>query len=108
LQNATSPLLICSTEKGIDEFDFFGKKLYERVFDKKIQPNIKPLLYKEKHLCAVLEANTNNLFLIDVIENKLINTEIKLTKLPNNYTLINNEKPYLIGFYGNKVLCIKQ
>jgi hypothetical protein len=44
LQNAASPLLICTTENGIDIFDFFGKKLYERVLDKHIQPPIKSLL----------------------------------------------------------------
>jgi hypothetical protein len=108
LKNASSPLLLCTTENGIDMFDFFGKKLYERVLDKKIQPPVKSLIYKEKHLYAALEANTNNLFLIDVPENKTTDTEIKLTKLPDNCILINNENPYLIGFYGNKVFCIKQ
>jgi hypothetical protein len=108
LQNPLSPLLICTTENGIDVFDFFGKKLYERVLDKKMQTPVKSLLYKEKHLYAALEANTNNLFLADVTENKITDTEIKLTKLPDNCVLISNEKPYLIGFYGNKVFCIKQ
>ena len=108
LQNAVSPLLICSTERSIDMFDFFGKKLYERVLDKKTQLDLKSLMYREKHFYAALEANTNNLLLIDMIENKVTDTEIKLTKLPDNCTLINNEKPYLIGFYGNKVFCIKQ
>jgi len=108
LQNAASPLLICTTDNGIDVFDFFGKKLYERVLDKKMQTPVKSLLYKEKHLYAALENGTNNLFLADVTENKITDTEIKLTKLPDNCVLISNEKPYLIGFYGNKVFCIKQ
>ena len=108
LQNPISPLLICTTENGVDEFDFFGKKLYERVLDKKMQTPVKSLLYKENHLYAALENGSNNLFLIDVVENKVIDTEIKLTKLPDNCSLISNEKPYLIGFYGNKVFCIKQ
>jgi len=108
LQNTLSPLLICTTENGIDMFDFFGKKLYERVFDKKMQAPVKSLLYKEKHLYMALENETNKLFLIDVIENKITDTEIKLSRLPENCMLINNESPYLVGFYGNKVFCIKQ
>ncbi|HXD92055.1 MAG TPA: hypothetical protein VNX01_02520, partial [Bacteroidia bacterium] len=91
-----------------DVYDFFGKKLYERVLDKQMQTLVKSLLYKEKHLYTALENGTDNLFLVDVIENKIIDTEIKLTKLPENCVLISNEKPYLIGFYGNKVFCIKQ
>ncbi|HXU26458.1 MAG TPA: hypothetical protein VN698_04440 [Bacteroidia bacterium] len=108
LQNSLNPLLICTTENGIDVYDFFGKKLYERVLDKKMQTPVKSLLYKDKHLYAALENETNNLFLVDIIENKVIDTEIKLTKLPENCMLISNEKPYLVGFYGNKVFCIKQ
>jgi len=108
LQNSLSPLLVCTTDNGVDVFDFFGKKLYERVLDKKMQTPINSLMYKEKHLYASLESGTNNLFLVDIVENKITDTEIKLTKLPDNCTLISNEKPYLIGFYGNKVFCIKQ
>jgi len=108
LQNPINPLLIFTTENGIDAFDFFGKKLYERTLDKKMRTPIASLMYKEKHLYTALENSTDNLFLIDVVENKITDTEIKLTKLPNNCVLISNEKPYLIGFYGNKVFCIKQ
>lgn len=108
LQNSLNPLLIFSTENGIDVFDFFGKKLYERILDKKMQAPVKALMYKDKHLYATLENETSNLFLVDVIENKVTDTEIKLTKLPDNCLLISNEKPYLMGFYGNKVFCIKQ
>ncbi len=108
LQNSLNPLLICTTEKGIDVYDFFGKKLYERVLDKQMQTPVRSLLYKEKHLYTALENGTDNLFLVDVIENKIIDTEIRLTKLPENCVLISNEKPYLIGFYGNKIFCIKQ
>ncbi len=108
LQNAIAPQLVCVTEKGVDVFDFFGKKLYELSLDIKIQPQITSLLFKEKHIYVALEKNTNKLFLIDVMGNKVTDTEIKLNKLPDNCSLINNEKPYLIGFYENKVLCIKQ
>lgn len=108
LQNAIVPQLICITEKGIDVFDFFGKKLYELPLDIKIHPQIISLLFKEKHIYAALETNTNKLFLIDVAGNKITDTGIKLNKLPDNCTLINNEKPYLVGYYENKVFCIKQ
>jgi len=108
LQNNGSPQLVCITESGIDVFDFFGKKLYQLAPDKKFQSTLKPLILKEKHLYATLEIASNNLFLVDAAENKITDTEIKLTLLPNNYTLINKEKPYLIGFYGNKLFCIKQ
>ncbi|MEO8759876.1 MAG: hypothetical protein ABI388_02400 [Bacteroidia bacterium] len=108
LQNAYSPLLICITESGMNVFDFFGKKLSQLTVDKKMQSIIKPLLFKEKHIYAALETSSNNLFVLDAAQNKIIDTEIKLSKLPNNCLLINNERAYLIGFYGNKVLCIKQ
>ena len=108
VQNSTNPQLVCITEIGIDAFDFFGKKLYQLTLDKKFQLGIKPLIFKEKRVYASLEIASNNLFLLDPTENKITDTEIKLTLLPDNCTLINNEKPYLIGFYGNKVFCIKQ
>lgn len=108
LQNSLTPLIICTTENGIDVFDFFGKKMYEQVLDKKMQTPVQSLLYNDKHLYTALESSTNNLCLLDVVENKITDTEIKLSQLPNNCVLINNEKPYLIGFYGNKVFCIKQ
>ena len=108
LQNALTPQLVCVTEKGIDVFDFFGKKLYELPLDIKIKPQINSLLFKERHIYVALEKSTNKLFLIDVVENKITDTEIKLDKLPDNCNLISNEKPYLLGFYENKVFCIKQ
>jgi len=108
LQNAGTPQLVCKTENGLDVFDFFGKKLYQLNFDKKAEAIIQPLVFKEKHLYAALEASSSNLFLLDASENKVTDTEIKLSKLPDNCMLINNEKPYLVGFYGNKVFCIKQ
>jgi phage anti-repressor protein len=108
LQNSIAPQLVCVTEKGIEVFDFFGKKLYDLSLDIKIHPQISPLLFKEKHIYAALEKGTNKLFLLDVVGNKITDTEIKLDKLPDNYNLINNEKQYLLGYYENKVLCIKQ
>jgi hypothetical protein len=108
LENRLTPQLVCVTDKGIDIFDFFGKKLYELNLDIKIQTKITSLLFKEKHIYVVRKINTNKLFLLDVEANKVIDTGIKLNKLPNNCVLINNEKPYLIGYYENKVFCIKQ
>jgi hypothetical protein len=108
LENALAPQLVCVTEKGVDVFDFFGKKLYERPLDIKIQPQISSLLFKEKYIYIALKKNTNKLFLLDITGNKITDTEIKLDKLPDNCSLINNEKPYLLGYYENKVFCIKQ
>ncbi|MHB8260017.1 MAG: hypothetical protein ACYDCN_05235 [Bacteroidia bacterium] len=108
LQSAIVPQLVCITEKGIDVFDFFGKKVYESLLNIKIQSQIIPFLFKEKHFYSTLEKSSNKLFLMDVAGNKVTDTEIKLNQLPNNYALINNEKPYLVGYYENKVYCIKQ
>lgn len=108
LENGLAPQLVCVTEKGIDVFDFFGKKLYEISLDTKIQPQISSLLFKGIHMYAVLEKSSNKLFLLDVTGNKVTDTEIKLDKLPDNCELISNEKPYLLGYYENKILCIKQ
>jgi hypothetical protein len=108
LQSTLNPQLVCVTEKGIDVFDFFGKKLYELNLDLKIQLQITSLLFKDKHTYVALEKNTNKLFLMDITGNKVTDTEIKLNKLPDNCVLINSEKPYLVGFYENKVFCIKQ
>ncbi len=108
LQNAINPLLLCVTEEKIDVFDFFGKKLYEIKINIQMEKKMKPLICKEKHVYASLETSSNKLFLSDPFQNKIIDTEIKLSKLPETCILINNEKPYLVGFYGNKVFCIKQ
>lgn len=108
LENVLAPQLVCVTERGVDVFDLFGKKLYEMALDIKIHPRIISLLFKGKHIYAVLEKNTNKLFLLDIVGNKATDTEIKLDKLPDNCNLISNEKAYLLGYYENKVLCIKQ
>jgi hypothetical protein len=108
LSNPSGPLLVCTTENGIDVFDFFGKKLYALALNKKTQGPLKALSYNDKHLYATLETGTNNLLLLDIAGNTIIDTDIKLNKLPENCVLINNEKPYSLGFFGNKVFCIKQ
>ncbi len=108
LYKVSSPLIVCKDEVGIEIFDFFGKKLCRFLPDKKTQSNIEPLLFKEKRIYMALETETNELLLINPLENKLTDTEIKLSKLPKMCELITNEKPYLIGFYGNKIFCIKQ
>ena len=108
LQNSQSPLLVCVTENTVDLFDFFGKKLSSLLLDKKIQTPVKSLLLNDKHLYATLENETNKLLLLNPAENKVIDAEIKLNKPPVNCLLINNEKPYLLGFFGNKIFCIKQ
>jgi hypothetical protein len=56
---------------------------------------------------AALEESTNKLFLIDAVNNKIIDSEMKLSALPMSCQLIATQKPYLIGFYGNKIFCVK-
>lgn len=88
-------------------FDFFEKKQQEIKIPFEIKNSVGSLLIKNKRTYVVLEKETGTLFLIDAESKKITNAGIKLSELPHLYPLIKSQSPYLIGFYGNKIFCIK-
>ncbi len=108
LQHGTSPLLVFVSENAFETFDFFGKKTVFEKTDRDLQARGKSINFINKVSYAALEKSSGILILSGKQSKSFNDNKIKLSDLPGTYNLIKGQPDYLVGFYQNKIFCIKQ
>ncbi len=107
LQDGASPFVALTNVKEINFYDFFAKKTTELKLKEESTTNGEALWFGNKKIYVALEKTTGTLLLIDAKTQTPIENEIKLSALPASYNLIKGQSNYLVGFYRNKIFCIK-
>jgi len=108
LQKNTSPLLVLLRENTFETVDFFGKSITSEKTERDMQTKGTALNFADKVTYASLEKSSDILILSGKQSKSFNDNEIKLSDLPGTYNLINGQPNYLLGFYQNKIFCIKQ
>lgn len=107
LQQGGSPLVVLTKENKMQGFDLFAKKVSEIKLKEDCEGRGEALLFGDKKVYAALEKEQGTLQLVDLKTQVTIENEIKLSALPVSYNLIRGQSNYLVGFYRNKIFCIK-
>jgi len=108
LQHGSSPIVVLASKNVLETYDFFGRKITEIKTEKDMQAKAVSLNFSDKVMYASLERSTGVLLLANPQTKAFSESEIKLSELPGTYNLISGQPNYLIGFYQNKIFCIKQ
>ncbi len=107
LQQSSLPVLVLVSENNFETFDFFGKKITQIKTKRDIQANATSLNFSDKVVYASLEKSSGVLVMTNATKKSFNENEIKLSDLPGAYNLINGQPNYLVGYYQNKIFCIK-
>jgi len=107
LQQNASPALVLVSENTFESFDFFGKKILEVQTTRDIQANATCLNFSDRVIYASLEKSSGILVMANATKKSFNENEIKLSDLPGTYNLIGGQPNYLVGYYQNKIFCIK-
>jgi hypothetical protein len=95
-------------ENGFEAFDFFGKETIRLQVDPDLQPAGTCLAMDGKTYYAALSGENGSLLLVDPADKSVVNDGIRLSALPSAVHLIRDQPAYLVGFYQNKIFCVKQ
>jgi hypothetical protein len=105
-QNA-SPLVVLVSENHFEAFDLFGKKVSEIKTSRDMIPLANCLNFSDKIIYTSLEKYSGILIMANASQKLRNENEVKLSDLPGAYNLIAGQPNYLIGYYQNKIFCIK-
>lgn len=106
LSQKGSPLVVLISEDHFESFDLFGKKVSDVKLSQEVQPRATALNFAGKVIYAALETSSGVLVMSNNAARSKENS-IKLTDLPGTYNLISGQPDYLVGYYQNKIFCIK-
>ncbi|HXB40193.1 MAG TPA: hypothetical protein VNZ49_06595 [Bacteroidia bacterium] len=107
LQEGGAPYIVLNNTEEMHLFDFFSKKISEIKTRQEYDSKAEALWFGDKKVYATLGKTSGTLILIDARTLIPIDNEIKLSALPASYDLIKGQSNYLVGFYHNKIFCIK-
>jgi hypothetical protein len=107
LQQNASPLVVLVSENHFEVFDFFGKKISAIKTSRDMMPLASCLNFSDKIIYASLERSSGILIMANASQKLPNENEVKLSDLPGAYNLIAGQPNYLIGYYQNKIFCIK-
>ncbi len=106
LQNRQAVSVVLAGEKQMQAFDLFANGSLEVELKEESNGAAEALLFGAHKVYAAM-AKTETLLLWNVKTRTPIDNEIKLSALPASYKLIKGRDNYLVGFYRNKIFCIK-
>jgi hypothetical protein len=107
LQESNSPLVVLGSENHFESYDFFGAKkgIIKTPLD--MQSSANCLRFSDKIIYTSLEKATGILVMVTPAQKLPNENEIKLSSLPGAYNLIAGQPNYLVGYFENKIFCIK-
>jgi len=107
LQEGNKPFVFLVQDKKIHQFDLYAAKTLEIKLAEECDGRAEALLFGTKKVYAALEKENGRLLLLDAKTQIPIDNTIQLSALPASYDLIKGQPSYLLGFYRNKIFCIK-
>lgn len=107
LPETRQPVTVVVTKKQLQLYDLFGAKVHEMNLPVSGQGEGCALDYSDKKVFVTLQSEAGELLLIDLQTGEQIMNGIRLSALPASYQLIRNQGRYLVGYYRNKIFCMK-
>ena len=102
-----TPSLVLIKENAFETIDFFGKRINKIETNSDLQSTGKILKIADKTAYASLDRSSGALVLAAAEKTDFNASDIKLSDLPGTFNLINGQANYLVGYYQNKIFCIK-